>query len=276
MIKNFDSLADRLKGIKLNGEDVTPENFIEAIKAEDEHEIEVSEATFLTNEQLDDLKVNIKKTGYEEGKTAGSEMFAKDLKKKFGIDDKDGKSADSIYKYANDKILSDAGKDVEPKLKELQSSLESLQSKYETDISAKEGMINQLTGKIKDSQINSTLMQSMPKNISGIKPNQATALFRMEYNLEYDEGDNLLVKKGGEVLKDNLEKPLLYNDVFSDYLKQNNWISTDGRGGENNNGHSASGFKTIQDVLKHMESNKIDPTSNEGKSMIDKFNQSQE
>jgi hypothetical protein len=85
----------------------------------------------------------------------------------------------------------------------------------------------------------------------------------------------LVVKKQGKVLKDNLEKPLNHQDVFNDFLKENNWLNIDGRGGGNGHGQMSGEFKTINDVFKHLEKNNIDPGSSEGKRLIDKFNQSQ-
>ena len=277
MIKNFESLADRLTGIKLNGEEITPEKFLEAMKSDEEHEIEVSQALIMNDEKLTELKETVKKQGYEEGKTAGSEMTIKDLKKKFGIE-AEGKSVDSFYKHATEKILTDAGKETEPKIKELQTSLEKLQNQYQTDISERETQIGSLKNKIKDTQTTGMLMQSMPQ-LNGVKPNQAATLFKMEYELDYDENNNPIVKKNGAVLKNKMEQPIPYNEVLTDFLTQNNWLAQQGgRGGGSTTttGGGSSQFKTINDVFRHMEKNKIDITSSEGEKLIKEFEASQE
>lgn len=270
MIKNIEALAERLKGIKVDGEDITPEKLIEMQTAEAEFEIEAPNVFLMDNEQLADLKSNLKKTAYEEGKGAGSEMFAKDLKRKFNIE-AEGKTVDTLYKHVNSKVLADAGKEVEPKIRELETSLEALQKKYETDVSAKEDQLKGYEAKLKDASLTSMLVQQAPQGLTGIKPSQAVTLFKAEHQLDFDENGGVVIKKNGTVLKDDLEKPLNYNEVFNSYLKQNNWLGAEGRGGKDDPGGTSTEFKTVDDAFKHMEAKGIDPGSAQGQKLLESF-----
>jgi len=274
MITNLNTLADRLKGVQLNGEEITPEKLIEIHSDENEVEVTFTEGVYMTNDELDGFKERIGKDSAKSGAKTIMEMEIKKHRNDLGLEF-EGKTIDNLITAVREKAIIDTKKPVDEKVKELQGSLVTLQSKYEVDIENKNSTITSLTGQIQEGKTSSTLMQSIPKNLKGIKPNQAVALFKMEHELAYED-ESLVVKKQGKVLKDSVEKPLAYNEVFNDFLKANNWVSVDGRGNGDNSGGSSSEFKTIEDVFKYMEKNSIDPTDNQGQILIDKFNSSQD
>lgn len=256
----------------MNGEEIAPEKFIELLKDEKEYEVSIDPIMLLNDTQLNELKANIGKEKYEEGKVAGSEMTAKEFKRIFGVE-KEGKSPETVAKYIQDKILNDAKIEPEKKVKELSESLESLQKKYETDLGQYKQTVEGLSKTIQQKEIDFYIQSNIPQ-LNGIKPNHAMLIYKAERQFHKDENGNLNILVGGKLLKDNMEKPVDFVTDFTTFAKQNNWLGEPGRGGGNSYG-GGSEFKTIQDVMKYMEKQKIDPTSSEGLEIIKKFEQSQ-
>ena len=62
MIKNIDTLADRLKGITFEGKEIEPKKFIELITSDKEVEIAAGTVHFFNDDELSQLKQNEKKT----------------------------------------------------------------------------------------------------------------------------------------------------------------------------------------------------------------------
>lgn len=273
MIKNFNLLADRLKGVKVGGEDITPEKLLALLKDDKaESELTIPKVNMIVDEELETLKESVKKTGYEEGKQAGSEMFAKELKKKFGIE-KDGKSLDTVFGYIHEKVLADAKIEPDKKIKDLSESLERLQKQAETDKGSYETKINELTQTITQRDIDFFVQSTMPQ-LTGIKPNQALALYKLDRQLSKDDNGNIVILKGGQVLKDKMEKPIEFTSDFSEWAKENGWMGNAGRGGGNDPGGHGKSFKSMDEVFKYMETNKIDPDSETGRKLRDDFNKS--
>ena len=125
MIKNINALADRLKGVKVGEEELTPEKLLTIIKDEKEIELTIAPVHLLGETELTELKTTVKKDGYNEGSKAGSEMFAKELKKAFGLngDEYPGKDIETVKTILNNKVLADAKIEPEKKVKELTESL---------------------------------------------------------------------------------------------------------------------------------------------------------
>lgn len=274
MIKNKEILAERLKGIKVNGEDITLEK-LSAYLTDDKTEVELAAETLhiLDDTKLNELKTTLKKEGYEDGKTAGSEMTVKELKKKWGIE-KEGKSIDSLFGYVNEKVLSDAKIEPEKKVKELSNSLATLQQTLQQKESEWSGLIQQKDQTIKSIKSEAILLQSMPK-VEGYKTNHLLAAFRSDgFGIDIDENNNVVPVLNGKPLKDQYEKTLPLDKVFSDWMTNSGFTAAQGGGGRgagNAFPQSGSQFKTESDMFKYMEQNKIDPTSPQGKEMIDKF-----
>ena len=272
MIKNFETLADRLKGIKIGGEDITPEKLIEAIKGENEIELSVSKVNLFTDEQLNDLQNNVKKSGYEEGKTAGTEMTIKELKKKWNIE-KEGKSIESLYGYVNEKVLNDAKLPLDEKVKELNTSLTSLQQKYQSDTETWQKQLSQKDGEIKSIKNEYFLGSIMPK-LDGYKTNHLIAAFKSDgYSLQYDEEKNMpYITLNGNAIKDPVQNYETPDKVLNSWLQSTGFgKQSQGRGGGNEGGGAFSEFKTEQDMFKYLQNNKIDPSSKQGEEIINKF-----
>ena len=65
-----------------------------------------------------------------------------------------------------------------------------------------------------------------------------------------------------------------FSTDFTNFAKQYGWIGSEGRGAGNAY-KGSSEFKTINDVMKHMKENNIDPTKPEGLEIIRKFEEAQ-
>jgi len=271
MIKNVDQLADRLKGIKIEGKEITFDMLKDAISSESEIELEITHGTFLTDEGLSSLKNDVKKLGYEEARTPIKEMTMKELRDLTGLEFEGYKDPKKFVETFKNHVLSEAKIEPNKKIEEYKSSLEKLQSQYEQDISFKDQLIKQKESALKDVYIESKLSSMFPKEIL-IKPDHAAKLLKMDYSIDLDENNNLKFMKNGVEIKDKLEKPIPHEQIINDYVQQNNWIpATDGRGGTDG-GTKTGDFKDINELMKYMEENKIDPTSSEGIELTKKFN----
>jgi len=249
---------------------------IEALKAaitsDEEVEVKYKSGTFLDEAALNGLKETVKKEGYNEGKVTGVEMEAKRVKEKFGIDI-EGKNFDNIFTTYEQQTLKNAKIEPDKKVKELSASLETLRGKLETDLGLKDKEITGLQSEIGNYKINGELAIHLPDGLTGIKPTQFNTLAKTELNFGYDDGV-FVAKRGDKVLKDNLEKPIPVKDVLTDYAKTNGWLTVNGRGAGDNDGNGSGQFKTMNDVMKHMDSNNIDPMSSEGEKLVAEFEQS--
>ena len=262
-ITNLNELAKFVKG----GAEVLQK----AMESKEETTLEFIEGSFVSNQELETLKTTVREEGKKEGKNIGYDFAMKDLKTDFGLEI-EGKDRKAIAEAIKSKIAAEVGKEPSEKVKELSTSLEKLQKQYQTDIEAKESEVNNYKSKIKDIKISSDLAMSMPDGLSIIKPDQFAVLAKTSYTFDYDESGQLIAKKGDQVLKDKLEKPLPIKEILTDFAKQNNWISSNGRGaGNDGSGGGGSDFKTINDVYAHMEKNKIDPMSTDGQKLVEKF-----
>lgn len=270
MIKNVDQLADRLKGIKVEGKELTFDTLKDIISNDKEIELEVTPGTFMTDEGLNSLKETVKKQGYEEARTPIKEMTLKELKRKAGLEF-EGKDEDTFISKFKETILSEAKLPADKKITELSQSLENLQKQYQKDIELKDQMISQKENALKDTIIESRLTSLFPKDII-LKPSHAAKIMKMDFQIDLTESGDLQFSKGGQVLKDKFEKPIPIDSIVSDYVVSNKWLpASDGRGGDG--GEPGNGeFKTINDLMKFMEQNNIDPTSQKGEKLLKEFN----
>lgn len=274
MIKNIDSLADRLKGVTINGEEITPSKFTELLSSEEEHELSIGEINILTEDELNQAKSN----SYKEGAVFGTEKLVKSFKKvndldfegKIKYDDKglidfDG-LASHITNPLNEKVKSQTSKPSE-ELKEWQDKYNTLKSTYETEKGQYENKVNELSSTLKNYSIDNKLGSVIPE-LTGIKKEHAKMIFKSEYQIEDKEG-MLIAKKGNEIVKDKLGNPLPINDLFNTFAASNNWLKTPGREGNNEPGASSSKFKSNDEAIRYIKENNIDLFSEEGKAILE-------
>ena len=290
MIKNIEVLAEKLKGIKVGGEDFTPDIFKTAFESDKEVDLVVPEGSFLTDSEIATLKTNVSNGSMRDGVISGAEQAVKAIKKTIGLDfegkivkDAGGSvnfeaTAKQLSGKLTDKVSDDLKLPQDKKVKELQGSLETLQNTYEKDKigwdTEKQDWQNKLNGIKIDS-----LISTYAQGVDGHKPSHLVAAFKTDgYSVQFEEGVPIPVLHD-KTMKDKLEKTLVFEDVFNDWKKKNNYVADGGgRGGgnETGGGGSSSKYESMNDVYKHMEKNNITPISEEGIKLLADFKASQE
>jgi ribosomal protein S13 len=203
-------------------------------------------------------------------------MAAKGLKESFGIE-AEGKDLNGIFEAYGQKVLADAKIEPNKKIQELQNSLSSLQSTYQTDISQKDQEINGFKTQLNDFSINQKLMSELPDNL-GIAPKHFLTIARSDMSFDFDDNGGIVAKQNGQIVKDKLEKPVPVKDLLSTFAQENGFVGQ-GRGGRGGGGYTVPNvntgdFESLHDVYKHMYDNKIDPMSPEGDALVNNFKQS--
>ena len=243
-------IADTLK---VDVETLTKAFELPSEKLTSEVELEFPKVTTYTEEEYSTLETNLKKSSYNEGKTAGSEMTAKELKKLSGID-VDGKDINSIFEAIVSKAKADAGVKPNEEIAELKKSIQKLQE----TVTTKEAENASLIEKHAKQSLEYKILGLIPQNSIGLT--NSTILNDMRsngYNVSEVEG-KLTVTKNGETLKDQkLQNPLSFEDVATQYLKEKNWLkaSKDGRGGGDEGGNG--GAMNYEQFVKQCEKDGI-------------------
>lgn len=260
MIKNIDELAKFVKG----GAEVLQK----AIEAKEETQLEFVEGRFVTDTDLEEVKTKVRNEGKKEGQTIGYDFAMKDFKKDFGIEI-EGKDRETIVKTVKETILSTAKIEPNKKISELEQSLQNLRTQYDTDLKTKANEVESYQKQLKNISVISELQKNIPE-VKGLNNTQFMTLARSEFEFDFDETNNLIAKKAGQLVKDKMERPIPVKDILTDFATQNGWFGSSGRGGGNQGGNQNE-FKTMNDVYRHMEQNKIDPMSAEGMKLVENF-----
>lgn len=259
MIKNIDELAKFVKG----GAEVLQK----ALNEKDEISLEFV-GGLVTDKEIEDMKETLKRDIRNDESKIQYDFAIKDLKKVFGVEF-EGKDKNKFAEVVKDSILSTAKIEPSKKITELETSLSNLQKQYESDLTLKTKEIETYKNNLKTVSIVSELQKNTPE-IKGLNVTQFMTLARSEFEFDFDENSNLIAKKAGQPIKDKMERPVPVKDILTDFATQNGWYGSPGRGGSNQTGNSSE-FKTINDVYRHMEANKIDPMSAEGVKLIENF-----
>jgi hypothetical protein len=246
-----------------------------ALTSDDEVEVGIPKGLFIPETDRESYDKRIGQRHYEEGKVAGLEKAVKEWKAKEGID-VEGKTLDVLIPALKDKVLRDAKIEPEQKVKDLTLSLETLRAQYTSDTTAKEKEIEALRTQLQATRLDSTLRSHLPDKLAGLKPEQFIRLAKDDFNFEFVESGEIVAKQSGQIIVDKLQKPRPVADILSEYAISNGWIDANGRGGNNEPGGSSSGkFKTLNDLMAHMEKEGISPASEDGMAMLDDFRKKQ-
>lgn len=188
--------------------------FLEAVKSEKEAEVKIPEVQVFTSQELASRDQNQKKSGYDEGKGAGLEMFVKDQKEKLGLDF-EGKDPEKFVNAFQAKILADAKAEPNQKLQE------------------KDGIIAKLQGTVKEYEDKYNAVQQEKKGImmktkltsvvpSGLPVDADEVLLSMQsrgYSFEEDDKGSIIPKRNGEVIRDaKTQDALDHKAVIENYV----------------------------------------------------------
>ena len=254
-IKN---IADTLK--------VDATKLTEALNSKEDITLELPKLKVYTEDEFIQLENNLKGGSYKEGKIAGTEMTAKELKKLAGVD-VESKDISKIVEAIVNKTKADAKIEPNKKVEELQQSIAELQKTVETQKQENET----LKSNFSKQQLEHKILGLIPSNSIGL--DNKTILNDMRSN-GYDvaEVDGVLtVTKDGNTLKDNLQNPLKFDTVANQYLQEKNWLKIDkgGRGGGDEGlGGSSITIKSMEDFEKYTKEKGISPMSNEAKAIL--------
>lgn len=297
MITNFDILADRLKGITIGGKELTAQEFINQVKAEEEVSIEASKLNLLSDTQIDELKQTVSKdsagASFVDGMKTGVERLVKTIKNKKGLEaegkiklGEDGKidfdaTADFVTTTFETRVLADAKIEPEKRitklelaLQEKERSLTKVQKAYETDKSMWEEEKKQNAQKLTQEKADNYMFQEMPESEFLTKKQQLTLLKADGFGVSFDESGSAIPVLNGSPIKDKMEKARLFKDVVTDYSLKNKWIkNSEGREIGDESSQSKKIFKNKTEAFKHMEKHNIDPRTQEGKDILNKVEQ---
>jgi len=266
MIKNLNNLADRLKGVQVNGKDLTAEELKTFISSEEEIEISVPKVNVLTDTELETVKTTVasggKDSGFVEGMKSGTEQLVKAIRNVKGLEfegkikyDATGKidynlTASHIAEHYDAKVLSDAKIEPEKRIKELEVSLQKVQKTYDEEKTGWENKSKEFDGKIKSLNQDFFLQTNLPQ-VEGLNKKQLAVLIKTDgYSVEFDENGIAYPVQFGKKLVDKMEKPVPFDTFALNYVEQNGWGTKPvGKAGGDQNPDSPGKFKTKMKCL---------------------------
>ena len=234
---------------------------VDAVKAENEVSLDVPK--LLTEEETkglltEDQKVTFGQNRFNEGKNAMSEIMAKQYKEKFGLD-LEGKELDKVVQAIHDKGL-ESGND-----KELSGRFKNLQTKHQSSLEQIEQMKKVHATEIMQRDQRFNLLTSLDAGTKTKLPlNDLVDLYMMRHQIDSEEG-RAVVKINNEIVKDNLESPLMPKEHFKTWVDQN-YIDRSGMGGGDESGGAGGSatFQNREEAMEYMTNNGIEPMSTEG------------
>ena len=212
-----------------------------------------------TKAQLDEAKENVKNDSETKKiwKNTGIEMAVKKAREELGLEF-EGKTIKNLTDALSAKILADAKVEPNEKIQELKTSLEKLQSRYDTDTGSKEEEILRLKSEVNNFNTNEKLSGYLPKELKGVTQKQFITLMKSEGYEFAEEDGNFVGKLNGKTLKDPTERPLPPDQIALKYATDNNWIEgAPGRGGGSEVPGSKGKWKSMNEKMKYLEENKI-------------------
>ena len=216
-----------------------PAEKIAELLGESEVDVDVPALTILDENGLKELKSNIKK-GHDE---AFPEIKGKELNEKYklGLSTTDAKDLDKVMEAMKAVGIKEAGIAPNDRIKELETSLQKLQNEVVPNY---EKQVSEWKGKYAE-------RETFDKYVSVIPPTANKFLTPDEHVARVKKvvaiGDNgvAINPATGEAYKDNLEKPIPFNEYVGNLYKTNEgWLQPENTG--NNNGkpnfhHSTQG-----------------------------------
>ena len=234
----------------------------EGVEVKSDQLVKKDENTVIySKDDFDRFIENKTKERYEAGKEVGEKEAVKEVSEKFGVNLEEKKK--TIANFAEDlkaRFENEYIKEESEKLKELKSDNEQLKNK----VQEWEGKYNEFNEKVnqerRQARTNQIIAQNMPEKDYILGKDKLQTLFKSEYTVELDENDKPIVKKGGEVLKDeNTLDPLPVKSVMENFVKDYVKTPEGGDGGGDEAGAPKAG--TIDAFKKEMETKNIRPGS---------------
>lgn len=251
----LNTVADKLQ--------VKAEDLRASLVSDTETKLEFPEGQFFTTDELSTLKTNFGDDKYREGKTAGSEMAIKDLKKLNGLEF-EGKDSQSFSDSFKKKIIGENEAKPTAKIQDLTHTIDGLRSNLE-----KEGFkVTELQNKLVSQAFDNKITALIPNDTS-ISKNDIKTLFRAEHDVLEIDGQ-IVVKNGNGIMKDEKTmSPLTLEASLSNFITNKGLITEPQRVGRGVTSNGVTPAKTVygittqEDFYDYCTENRIDANSME-------------
>lgn len=245
----------------------------ELIEATEEQEVSIPETTkVFTGEAFSKATENLKR----EASKAAKEIAIKELKEKAGLEF-EGKDPDKFIEEFKSHVAKEAGQSVDEKVKSRDKTINDLKDALSKVTGERDTIVKEKSQLLKDQQ----LLKHLPKNRDErFNDSQYLTLLKSEYEFGEEDG-KAVVKKNGEVVKDDQFNPVGYDTIISQHFTQNKWIKEEGgqggnggnggpagRGGGNQGGGNPATFASMNDFKAHLEKNGIHPGSEQATKLL--------
>jgi hypothetical protein len=189
------------------------DDFLSALKADAETDVTLPAGTFLSDTQL----TEVKNREYANGKDKGVEMAVKAYKDEAGLEFT-GKTIDGLVKAAQAKAIQDANIPVDDRVKDLNSQLENLRKNY----TKLEGESTGKDSRVAAAENELAIYRSVPSLGDGYMGVDMTITLMKSKGYDFvNENGEIVVKKGGATVVDNLSKVIPVKDVMQTFQKEN-------------------------------------------------------
>lgn len=197
---------------------IDPDQLIAAVKDAKEVEVTLPDGSFYSDEAIDEMKSNVKK-GHEE---AYPEILGKTLNEKheLGLSTKDAKNLEKVMEAMHAKGVKSASTEPSKKIQELEESLNRMRETYEKDVNEWKG---KYTERVEYDQYASVVPENANKFLT-----RDEHVARVKQRVRIGENGVAVDATTGAVLKDKMEKPILFKDAVSELYKSNEgWLHTE-------------------------------------------------
>lgn len=241
---------------KLNVLGIDVSKLTEAVKSDNEVRLEIPQ--LFTDSQFNEFGKN----RFNEGKKAIEEITAKELKEHFKINAEHKDIKKLFEEYGNLKAT-EAGK----KPSELENTIAELQKKLTDATTEKQKIQSDFQKRLDTIELKNNLSGLIPEGTK-IGKEDIINLFLISHSVEKDDTGRAIVKKGDDVLKDNILNPLDLKTVINSFIDERGFTVKSGMGGNDRTGGGSGKFKDTAEFMAHCEKNGIDPMGTEGMNLL--------
>lgn len=223
----------------------------------------------LNTQEYTTLTENVKNDGIKIGK----ELQIKELKEKTGVE-VEGKNPEKFIDAFKAKVEKESGTSVDEKVKQRDKTISDMKTALEKVTSERDNATTQLTQKEKDGG----LIKHFPKNRDDrFSDSMYLSVLKGEYEFTEEDGKEV-VKKNGEVLKDDKFNNLTKEAVINSHFTTSKWIKADegdgddktpsGRGGGNKGGGGKMTFVKMSEFQSHLDEQGVHPGSEKATQLL--------
>jgi hypothetical protein len=194
------------------------DEIVKAVKSSDEVDVTTPLGKFYSDEQIGELKTNVKK-GHEE---AYAEIYGKQLNEKYGLglSTSDAKDHDKLHAAMQKKAVEAAKVEPTKQVEELKASLKKLQEEV---IPMKEKEASEWKSKYAEREEFERYASLIPKDANKFLTKEEHVA-RIKKHVKIAEDGTAIDPNTGEAYKDHLEKPRKYDEVVAElYTKNEGW-----------------------------------------------------